>query len=116
MNDHSTTAGLSEQGMRVQLRVNGERVDREVLVRARAANREQTKELLENIADVIAAMDADLKQPTSKLLTHHSAQNVAFVRQSLLSLAAYTRQVDRAGTKDQGGQSETPAENAENKS
>lgn len=33
MNDHSTTAGLSEQGMRVQLRVNGERVDREVLVR-----------------------------------------------------------------------------------
>lgn len=85
--------------------------DREVLVKARAANREQTKELLENIADVIAAMDADLKQPTSRLLTHHSAQSVAFVRQSLLSLAAYTRQVDRAGTKDQGAQSESAGEN-----
>lgn len=82
--------------------------DREVLARARAANREQTKELLENIADVVAAMDIDLKQPKSKLLTAHSPQQVAFTRQCLLSLAAYTRQVDRAGTKSD---TEKPEEN-----
>jgi len=81
--------------------------DREVLARARAANREQTKELLENIADVVAAMDADLKQPTSKLLTHHSPQRIAFIRQCLLSLAAYTRQVDRSGSKEQESKPES---------
>lgn len=76
--------------------------DRETLARARAANREQTKELLENIADVVAAMDADLKQPNSKLLNYHSPQQVAYTRQCLLSLAAYTRQVDRStGSKDE---------------
>lgn len=82
--------------------------DREVLARARAANREQTKELLENIADVVAAMDMDLKQPHGKLLTHHSPQKVAFTRQCLLSLAAYTRQVDRSGAKSD---TEKPEEN-----